>query len=177
MTKTIAGKLFFSICLLSALLMIVLPIYGLIYNDFVGYFAFSLFPVAILIDFLILLSYLVKNGTTEIMKKIWVGLYILIIIAVMITSRSESGNIVLVIAIYIIWLLTFPTGIIGFYFPAIIFQAFESLKPYSVIETPINSSITYFIIIVFSFFIFLLGYFQWFKLIDFLITKWQARRK
>lgn len=176
LTKMRGGKILITIWLLILTLLIVFPILGYFQGELLGNIAFSFLPAGILINISIILAYKIKNSSQKIVKAGWITLSVIIIVFALSLVNPKlpraSEEIGMVIA-YPMAILSFPSCFVITYLYYGISYLLNNLWPSGSINLGIINSYFSGFILWLGFFI--AGYLQWFKLLPFIIEKWQSR--
>jgi hypothetical protein len=154
-------RIIFGILLFLGTILFFSLILGIYRKDPYGYFMSGFLPAAILINLSICLSYFSKGNVLRMAMWAWVGLSVVILIFVIallyvrhgVTLQGADAAVG-----YPMLILSFPSGLIF----SFCFAGFSYLMG------PMPTQID---LIFFWFGFFVVGYFQWFKLIPFLILK------
>jgi hypothetical protein len=161
---TRTGKVLLGLWLLALLIFIAVSAAGLFQGEFLGYLAFVVLPVAILLNGSILLAHHVENGSVGIARAAWIGIAaVVLLVALGLDGRAQSDT-----WIFLTWamlVLTFPAGL-G--------VSLGHLAAGVDLSMTIGNS--YFALVVEWLVYFGLGYLQWFVLLPWLWGKWKARR-
>jgi hypothetical protein len=171
------GKVLITICLLILTILMVFPILGYFQGELLGNIAFSFLPAGILINISIILACKVKNGSQKIAKAGWVSLSVAIVVFALLLVNPKlptAGEEIGMIIAYPMAILSFPSCFVVAYFYYGISYLLDNLWPSGLINLGIINFYFSGFILWLGFFI--AGYLQWFKLLPFIVEKWQSRR-
>lgn len=175
------GKALITIWLLILVILIGIPVISFFQGELLGGVAFSILPAAILLNISIVIASIIKHDSPQIAKIGWVTLCIAEIIFVLVVADPQHPDAFRdagIILGYAMFALSFPLGFIG----PLLLWAGGSLLSYVFglfgrADLLVLEGMKFYISNFFlwlSFFI--TGYLQWFKLLPFLIEKWQTRK-
>jgi len=153
---------------LALLILIGLPLLGYLQQDFLGHLAFGFLISSALLNLSIIISYKVECGSTQIAKGGWVGLGVVILGFTLYLFDGQPNS---DIAVFLGWAMlvhSFPSSLIVSALIAGISYFLNALAP-EIIRVGYIYLCTVWMVS------FVAGYFQWFKVIPFFITK--LRRK
>lgn len=176
-TSTCRGKVLIAIWVLTIATLVGFAIAGAYTTELLGYIATSIFPAGILLIISILISYKEVNNSLKIAKIGWVFLSIAVIIFALLVGNPRNPKAheeVGMIIGYSMCILSFPTCFLLAYIYSGVLYVIEYLGLLSLFSSGTLSF--YLTNIVFWLGFFTVGYLQWFKLIPFLIEKWQNKK-
>jgi hypothetical protein len=175
--KVRGGTPFILIWVLILAVLLTFPIIGYLSGELLGYIAFSVFPVAILLNISIIIAHTVQKGAVQISKTGWLILCITVLVFVSVVSclqypnANEGAGIIIVSSMGI---LSFPLC----FFVVCIYAGFIYLFDY--LELTIIPDLGLMNMLVDNFILwlcfFVASYLQWFKLYPFLMQKWQKKK-
>lgn len=172
--KTKLGKLLLFLWLLFLLVLIGLLLLGSFQNEFLGNLAFSILPCSVLLNISVVIAHKVKCGSERLAQIVWIGFGLLVLgflFLLVYLSGGKSGKDVGIVLFYGMFIYTFPVSIIVSLFFAGIAYILDEIYPM------MNYSNNYLAVFFLWAIFFSAGYLQWFKLLPFLIEKWQARKE
>ncbi len=166
--STSAGKWLVGLWAAALLGIIFFPTLGFFYGEFLGYLAFAVLPVSILINISILIAFHVENGSVLIAKAAWIGMsvFVLFITLTLLTfSIGDDADIWEFLAWGMLF-ISFPFGLL------ISFLDMEwTLGLSKITEVSSFPFVTNWLVY------FALGYLQWFILLPWAWRKWRTRRE
>jgi hypothetical protein len=158
---TRTGKTVVALWLLAALIFIAGLAGGVLQREFLGYIAFTVLPVAIMLNISTVLAHYVENGSVEIAKAGWIALAVVALLVTLYGFDGKTDSEVWIILTWSMLVLSFPASLIVSLARLILSMAIETSYLSLVVEW-----VTYFI----------LGYWQWFVLLPWLWRRWKTRR-
>lgn len=172
------GKILIGIWLLVIGIVVVIPSISLVQGEVLGGIVFSFLPAAILQNISIIIASFSENITHKIAKAGWVILClaeILIVFLIADPHQVTAYRDVELILSYTMFTLSFPLGLISPFLLWVCGLLADNIMNYFGLADPSNFEIQKFYLAMFSlwFSFFLIGYFQWFKLLPFIIKKWR----
>lgn len=134
---------------------------GLLQREFLRYVAFTVLPVAILLNISIFLAHYVANGSAEIIKAGWTAIAVVALLVMLYGFDGKTDSDIWIILTWSMLVLSFPASLlvslVRMVLPMAIGTSYLSL---------VTEWAAYFA----------LGHWQWFVLLPWLWRKWKTRR-
>lgn len=158
---TRTGKAVVALWLLALVIFIVALVAGLFQREFLGYVAFAVLPVAILLNISIVLAYYAENGSVGITRAAWIGIAVVALLVTLYGFDGKTSSDIWIVLTWSMLVLSFPASLVVSLARMVLPIAIETSYVSLAIEWA-----AYFV----------LGYWQWFVLLPWLWRKWKTRR-
>ncbi|MDX9715707.1 MAG: hypothetical protein RBT37_09845 [Dissulfurispiraceae bacterium] len=176
------GKVLIAIWILTITVLVGFIITGYLQNELIGYILLSFLPAAVLVNISIVISYSTASTARDgfkFAKIVWSFLCMLVIIftlkvPIMDSQESDSYFAAGAFIIYPMMVFSFPSG----YLWVSLYGGIIYTLDYFGLSVPFSFGRLDFYITNFVLWLgfFIVGYLQWFKLIPFIIEKWQNKK-
>jgi hypothetical protein len=166
------GKIPFLLWIFSIVTLGIFAVAGLYQREFLGYIALGFLPVGIIFIISIIFTYYSNNDSLLLAKAGWTGLSILPISTILFLADTNQPNIFKetgLIVGYSMGILSFPSSLIIL----LLVACFYYLQNNYDFTNMLFLKNFYFSIFVFWAVLFVGGYYQWFKLIPKIISKFR----
>jgi hypothetical protein len=167
--ETRIGKVLIGLWLFALVIFISVPVTGLFEGELLGSLAFSVLPVAILLNISIVLAHFVEKGSVAIAKVAWISIGV---VALLIALFAFDGKPNSDIGIFLAWftlVLAFPISWLVALLLTGVAIAGEKLFSAVIPTSYLSLSMSWLCFIA-------AGYWQWFVLLPWACRKWKTRR-
>jgi hypothetical protein len=166
--ETRIGKVLIGLWLFALVIFIAIPVTGFFEGELLGSLAFSVLPIAILLNISIVLAHYVEKGSVAIAKVAWLSIGV---VALLIALFAFDGKPNSDIGIFLAWftlVLAFPISWLVALLLTGVAIAAENLFSTAIPTSYLSLSASWVSFIA-------AGYWQWFVLFPWLWRKWKSR--